>query len=601
MEKAQPDAGLSCFEVDSSIRTVSAPIEVTANVGLPSAFNAVPNVESLEYNEVRHQPRRVLFPSPFRHPELGFLQLTWSLTRAVSSIAVGRGPDGHRNGPVGRRVLLAISGFAVVEFLVRVGSHPVVHDIADVGMVAATAWRARRSSGRRRLSWFLFAAAIGSWEFGASVWLYYHLTMGGQTPFPSVADVGYMGFPVLVLAGLLVVPSPVLSRPGRVRGLIDGLLIAGALFNLSWATVLGSVAHADVGGSLAFVVGLAYPVSDLVVVTVVVLMVTRIRARGSLLLLAIGLGMFVIADSTFAYLTAVGSYTSGDNPLTLGWLVGFVLIGEAALRDRASSEVEPTRTASNLSLLLPYLLAAVGVTVALWEQAWSRLIDLPTLYVAAGLVAVLLIREFILLVENRSLLARVIEQDLELHRQVGILADRALHDALTGLANRTMFYDQLNRAVALHHRDNRPLAVLLCDLNDFKSVNDTFGHPVGDELLVWVAERFRVVSRADDLVARLGGDEFVILVEDGGDPYQLAARLRDVLAEKVTIAGQEIAVTVSIGISQLQPGSATDAEGLIIHADLAMYEDKRRGKGPLYQDQPICHELRSHQRFPERS
>ncbi|MHB8246825.1 MAG: diguanylate cyclase domain-containing protein [Acidimicrobiales bacterium] len=522
------------------------------------------------------------------------------MSRAVLPIVAGRGPDGHRKGPAGRRALLAISAFAVLEFLVRVGSHPVVHDIADVGILAAAVgavvaavWRARRSSGRRRLSWFLFAAAVGSWELGASVWLYYQLTSGRQTPFPSVADVGYLGFPVLVLAGLLIRPSPALSRPGRVRGLIDGLLISGALFNLSWVTVLGAVAHADVGGPFAFAVGLAYPVSDLVVVTVVVLMVTRTRARSSLLLLAIALGMFVIADSAFAYMTAAGSYTSGDNPLTLGWLLGFVLIGEAALRDRTNSEEEPTnatQTASNLSLLLPYLLAAVGVTVAVWEQVRPRLSDQPTLYVAAGLVVVLLARELILLVENRSLLSRVIDQDLELRRQVEILADRALHDALTGLANRAMFYEQLNRAVALHRRDNRFLAILMCDLDDFKSINDTLGHPAGDELLVWVAERFQAVNRAGDLVARVGGDEFVFLVEDGGDPYRLAARIRGVLAEKATIAGQQIGVTVSIGISQLRPGSATDAEDLIIQADLAMYEDKRRDKGALNQDQPMRHD-----------
>jgi diguanylate cyclase (GGDEF)-like protein len=593
--KAQPDAGLSCFEIASPTETTLAFTEATANVGLPSTSSAVQDVETLEYDRSRHR-------------EQGVLQWIGSLSQTVSSIAAGQGPDGHRNGPVGRGALLAISAFAVIEFLVRVGSQPVVHYIADVGMLAATVgavaaaiWRARRSSGRLRLSWFLFATAIGSWEFGASVWVYYQLTTGRQTPFPSVADIGYLGFPVLVLAGLFVRPSPVLSRPGRIRGLIDGLLISGALFNLSWATALGAVAHANVNGPFAFAVGLAYPVGDLVVVTVVVLMVTRIRARCSLLLLAIGLSMFVIADSTFAYLTAVGSYTSGDNPLTLGWLIGFVLIGEAAMRDRTNSEAEPTdatRTASNLSLFLPYLLAAVGVTIAIWMQIRSRHIDQPTLYIAVGLVAILLARELILLVENRSLLARVIKQDLELHRQVEILADRALHDALTGLANRAMFYDQFNRAITMCHQDNRPLAVLMCDLDDFKSINDTLGHPAGDELLAWVAERFLAVSRIGDLVARIGGDEFAILVAEGGDPYQLATRLRSVLAEKATIAGHQIAVTASIGIAELQPGSATDAEGLIIQADLAMYEDKRRGKDPLYQDQPICQEPHPHQRLP---
>jgi diguanylate cyclase (GGDEF)-like protein len=184
------------------------------------------------------------------------------------------------------------------------------------------------------------------------------------------------------------------------------------------------------------------------------------------------------------------------------------------------------------------------------------------------LVAVLVSRQMLVLLDNRALMSRISHQ--------------AFHDVLTGLANRALFNDRLEHALELHRRDLRQVTVLLLDLDDFKTVNDSLGHPAGDELLVRITERLCATVRTGDTVARLGGDEFAILMEDGGDPYDVAGRLLMSLDHPVSIAGRDLSVRVSIGLATLQPGAGpVDATEMLKRADLAMYAAKRDGKGTL--------------------
>ncbi|HZQ78083.1 MAG TPA: bifunctional diguanylate cyclase/phosphodiesterase [Acidimicrobiia bacterium] len=181
---------------------------------------------------------------------------------------------------------------------------------------------------------------------------------------------------------------------------------------------------------------------------------------------------------------------------------------------------------------------------------------------------------------------------------------RALHDPLTGLANRGLLMDQLGQALARARR--RPgaggVAVLFLDLDRFKVVNDSLGHAVGDDLLVEVARRLERVMRSADTVARLGGDEFVVLVEDVGavdDVLALARRLRQAVAAPIRVgAGQRVVVTASVGVALSAPGAdaAGDDDGetagdndngapppvtpssLLWDADVAMYRAKDAGR-----------------------
>ena len=161
------------------------------------------------------------------------------------------------------------------------------------------------------------------------------------------------------------------------------------------------------------------------------------------------------------------------------------------------------------------------------------------------------------------------------------LAYRATHDVLTGLANRALFLDQLERALARVERRPWLVALLFLDLDGFKPVNDRLGHEAGDELLRVVAGRLRDALRPADTVARFGGDEFAMLCEDladEDDACALAERVGTVIAEPVTIEGATVTVTASIGVA-LARGPGTDPGTLLRIADQAMYQAKERGKG----------------------
>jgi diguanylate cyclase (GGDEF)-like protein/PAS domain S-box-containing protein len=172
------------------------------------------------------------------------------------------------------------------------------------------------------------------------------------------------------------------------------------------------------------------------------------------------------------------------------------------------------------------------------------------------------------------------------------LAYLAYHDALTDLPNRTLFEEHLATAIAAADRDGGSAAVLYVDLDDFKLINDSFGHTVGDELLKEVARRLRRVTRAGDVVARQGGDEFLILVAGRGDARtprsqahahmraatgRIAEKMRDALLEPVMLGDIELVVTASIGAS-VYPDDAGTAEALMKHADVALYAAKDAGR-----------------------
>ncbi len=164
------------------------------------------------------------------------------------------------------------------------------------------------------------------------------------------------------------------------------------------------------------------------------------------------------------------------------------------------------------------------------------------------------------------------------------IAHMAFHDGLTGLANRQLFEETLELALERARRDRSVVAVLFLDLDNFKQVNDTFGHHAGDLLLTEVAQRLRDSTRGTDLVARQGGDEFLILLADletaGATTTlsTLAGRIQHALAEPFRLYGVDLAPSASIGISQF-PNDAYDAETLLKNADIVMYRAKREGPG----------------------
>jgi diguanylate cyclase (GGDEF)-like protein/PAS domain S-box-containing protein len=160
------------------------------------------------------------------------------------------------------------------------------------------------------------------------------------------------------------------------------------------------------------------------------------------------------------------------------------------------------------------------------------------------------------------------------------LSYHAFHDPLTGLPNRALLLDRLEHALTRANRQGSKVVVLFMDLDNFKVINDSLGHKVGDQLLVEVAERLKTCLRPEDTAARLGGDEFTILIEDissVGEVVHIAERIAKILQPPFTLEDQEVFTTVSTGIALNSTAQEQPAD-LLRHADLAMYRAKHRGK-----------------------
>jgi hypothetical protein len=212
--------------------------------------------------------------------------------------------------------------------------------------------------------WVLLGASSLAWAAGETIWTYYDLVRGVSWPFPSLADVGFLAAIPLAVAGLLLFPSSPRRAVDRVEGILNGCLIAGSVLFASWATVLGPLFDSHDGSVLKQALSLAYPVGDVVMVSLVIILFARAgrRSRASLVLVMAGLVAFAIADSGFAYMTEVNNYTSPA--LDTGWVAGYLLIGLGALRAiyAPSTEAAEPRV-TTLSLVAPYVPVLAVLTV----------------------------------------------------------------------------------------------------------------------------------------------------------------------------------------------------------------------------------------------
>ncbi|GIE33761.1 hypothetical protein Ait01nite_068060 [Actinoplanes italicus] len=253
-------------------------------------------------------------------------------------------------------------------------------------------------------------------------------------------------------------------------------------------------------------------------------------------------------------------------PLTF-FLFSLAIERERSLIGRPLTERGPRRPFS----LAPYLAVAATDGLLLHTRGSSATV----VVVAVSLTAIVVGRQILAFYDNARLL-RELDASLEEVRQAQAqLAHQADHDSLTGLANRRFFERRLSASLVA----GQPFAVVLIDLDDFKGVNDTLGHHVGDALLIAVGDRMLSSVGDDDMVARLGGDEFALILgpDSAVDPAAVLDRLATALAVPVTVGSHELPVRCSVGWAAHQPD--TDAVELLRRADVAMYAAKGAGKG----------------------
>ncbi len=322
--------------------------------------------------------------------------------------------------------------------MVVLADTPAAQELSNLGLTGAAllagcaAWfRARRHQGSVARFWRLLGIAALSWSAGQMVWTYYESVLGQEVPFPSLADVGYLGLPPFAAAALLSLPLSAPGLAGRVRTLLDGLMVAASLLLCSWIIVLGPVIRSGSDSFLAQLISLAYPIGDVIVITLV--LYTWLRARHlhrrlplSLSLVGTGLLAFAVADSGFTYLTTIDAYSSG-NVIDIGWFAGFVLMLVAALlpgREEAP-ESEQDVASRPLGNLLPYCAVSVALLTSVIELLRTGQTDVVVSWIRSALMVLLVARQVLTMWENQALANhlehRVEERTAELRRSRNLL------------------------------------------------------------------------------------------------------------------------------------------------------------------------------------
>ncbi|MEO3757562.1 bifunctional diguanylate cyclase/phosphodiesterase [Mycobacterium sp. B14F4] len=483
------------------------------------------------------------------------------------------------------RVASIATGAAIVFTVWLIGGwggESTVRVVDSLGMIGfavfatvCSALAARSAQGRQRQAWTWMTVGLGGWTFGEILCALLYLVLG-QVSTPSVADIGYLLYPVGAIMALILFPVGYSNR-SQARIVLDGLLVAAAMFEVYWLVLLRDVyPSAGVQGPLALSVSLAYPITDLMIITVAVLVLMRACTahRLTLVLLTAGNVLNALSDTLFTYLSARGAYEAGSL-VDVGWVGGLLLLALAGLHGSRVSQSDltveyvPTRP----ELWLPYVPVVIAAVVCMPELMPMDSLG-PLVVSSVVIVLILLARQVLVVGENRRLLATA--------------AAQALRDPLTGLANRTLFYDRLTHALQLHRGDGQSVVVMSLDLDDFKLVNDSLGHWVGDAVLVEAASRVSASVRESDTVARVGGDELAVLMEGGIEDVRVVAdRVVEAFDDPFAIDGHDLAIRPSVGLALAgTDGRDTTPEVLLKQADAAMYSAKRSGTGRVHTFSP---------------
>ena len=282
------------------------------------------------------------------------------------------------------------------------GAH-VTLEVDDIGQGVA-AWCAtaicalavrRRAPGRA--TWAFFSASSFAWGAGEAVWCYYALLKNVPVPFPSLADAGFLSAVPLAFAGLLLYPSGPRRSVNRIRRFLDSCIVATSVLYASWATVIGPIYRSHQGGALKQVISLAYPVSDVIMVSLVIILIARAGRRGRLSLgfVMAGVVAFAVSDSAFAYLTEVNTYNGGSF-LDTGWVAGYLLVALGALwAMTGGTRGSTTADESTISMVAPYAPVLVVLAVTGIDLLRGRQIGTVLWAMAFALVVLVLGRELL--------------------------------------------------------------------------------------------------------------------------------------------------------------------------------------------------------------
>ncbi|MCK9897311.1 GGDEF domain-containing protein [Frankia sp. AgB32] len=455
---------------------------------------------------------------------------------------------------------------------------------------------ARAPAGERLWRVLMAPGMIGTF-IGAFEWslLYLGIIGGYATQGPRPADAAHIVSLTLALLALVAYPSesardsrapPAVGELGaRIRSdavvLIDILLIVVSMMLIAWVGLLHESTARIHGLRLVLAVTHSLGGTATVVGLILVLTFRRPRNGRAMALLTAGMALITAAEAAIVHAIQNGPNPVNQAILTVGGLtIAPLLVGLAMIAPpqpgRRRERSERTETLLHWAhQCLPYLPFGVAAVLVVPRAVRGEAIGGVTLQLAVALAILVTVRQVVMIGQNARLLVQVQASQRRLRHQ-------ATHDSLTGLANRALFTDELDAAFTAHQTNGAGLALLYCDVDAFKRVNDTHGHAVGDELLRAVAGRLRGAVRHHDLVARLGGDEFAVLLREGDDLTTIsdltARRIVEVMHPVFDLGGRRLHIGLSVGAAVAladRSGPTIDtSEDLLREADRVMYTVK---------------------------
>ena len=429
----------------------------------------------------------------------------------------------------------------------------VAYDAVVVCAGLACFLRASRG-GPERAAWIAVAASIIAWASG-EIWWTLYIENNPNAPYPSPADLGYLAFYPLAVLGLYLLVRARAQELDR-RLWMDGLIAALGTGALGAALLFEFVADRTSGTAIEVATTLAYPFGDVLLVSLIVgvIALTRWRPGRTWTLLLAGLAVMAVADVAFTLQTYDSNVPGGDwvEPL---YLISAVILGLVAWQPQAAPILPDARFDGWREMVVPGIVA--GAMIALvGMQYFDGASALTTLLWSATMLSVIG-RLVVSLRDNKRLLEQV------------------QTDRLTGLGSQARMQMDLE---GRERTPDRPLTVLLLDLNGFKRYNDTFGHPAGDKMLGMLGKRLGEAMEAlavETTAYRLGGDEFLVLAEGG--IVGLGLEERDELAvhaaEALTSRGRGFELSAAWGIASIPEEADSPAEAMQL-ADVRMYAQK---------------------------
>ena len=459
-----------------------------------------------------------------------------------------------------------------------------------------------RNKGKEKYFWLLLTLQNFSYLISEIIWTYYMVILKLPVPAPSWTDIfSYMRALLVIIAiGYLIYQKKRVFNVAKF--LFNSIIVMSVLTTIVWNYIIDPlVSKSGSKPVLAIIALIGYPIGDLVILFGVIsifMSSVSLLSKKTMQLLSLGLIINSIADFWYAFTSLTGTYVFGSwvDPL---WTLSAMILAYSghiySTQNKYSLDLETSlhyQTTDKIRFLLPYisiifLMVIIIVTNLTFNDLLIGFVITILLMIVCQVFTIfenhLLLRQFYIL--NRSLEDKVTERTRELADSNTKLSYRLYHDLLTGLPNRASMNELILNLISTHQK----FALLFLDLDNFKHVNDSLGHSMGDILLKKIAHQLQSVVKSNDSVTRLGGDEFMIIIKEINDKIiveDIALQIIDSFRTSIELNDYNLIVSTSIGIA-LYPDNGEDMETLVKNSDIAMYEAKKQGRNRYYFSETI--------------